>query len=112
MKWPWVSRDRYDEMKEMLSDAISDGENRIREWKVRHETIETRLLGLLEPTDPPDVEMLPIPDLPEVIEQAMFDRATPGTFTWEGLRKYALDEMRKNVDPADIAQAILTGGSL
>ena len=106
MRLPWVSRDRYEEMKGHLTYQVEM-------WQKRHDSMQERLIGLLEPTDPPpDEDLVPIPDLPEIIERAMYQRAKPATFTWEGLRDYALEQMRLGVEEEKIAQNILEGGSL
>jgi hypothetical protein len=103
MKWPWVSREQHEEMKALLLAANHS-----------LQTNYDKLLDALVQTDgdPDDIEILPIPDLPEVIEKAMFQRAAPQTYTWDQLRSYALDEMRKDKSPEDIANQILEGGSL
>ena len=92
--------ERLKQQNAWLQSQVEDLQNKVLEMKQQ---------GFVH--EPTIVRDLPEQGLPDVVDSAISQRASPNSALWGDLSDYAEAMIRNGVDPEHVADNILTGGS-
>ena len=111
MKWPFVSRRAYDDLKDITNrylKAWDQSEKRVDDLMDTLTSLRRYGFDPERPT-PTEAEAIPEEGLDDVIQEAIEELAVPGEPLYRDLVRQAYREIGKNADPEDVAKIISAG---